>query len=132
MKSLTIELEEKRMHELELMAKKLKLPLADFAKILLSSISLSDIKVGEEDQAKVTGIPDEKFQELKSRVLEKYNSTEPEIKIEDLPDNALFETTSGRQFVKGDKQRTRYKCRCLNNNKLYLFHPLTPIIPVSR
>ena len=67
-----------------------------------------------------------------SRALEAFNCTEPEIKIEDLPDNALFETTNGRQFIKGDKQRTRYKCRCLNNNKLYLFHPLTPIIPVSR
>jgi hypothetical protein len=67
-----------------------------------------------------------------SRVLEKYNSSEPETKIEDLPDNAIFETANGKRFVKGEKQRIRYKCKCLNNSKLYLFHPLTPIITVSK
>ena len=67
-----------------------------------------------------------------SRVLEKFNKDDPKMKIEDLPDNAIFKTSNGKRFIKGDKQRIRYKCKSLDNNKLYLFHPLTPIIPVSQ
>jgi len=66
-----------------------------------------------------------------SRILHSYDTTVPQTKVEDLPANAIFKTSKGRRFIKGEKQRIRYKCQCLDNNKLYLFHPLTPIIPVS-
>lgn len=67
-----------------------------------------------------------------SRVLQVYDTTVPQTKVEDLPANAIFKTSKGKKFMKGEKQRIRYKCKCLDNNKLYLFHPLTPIIPVSQ
>lgn len=67
-----------------------------------------------------------------SRVLQVYDTTAPQTKVEDLPANAIFKTSKGKKFMKGEKQRIRYKCKCLDNNKLYLFHPLTPIIPVSQ
>lgn len=66
-----------------------------------------------------------------SRILQKYDANVPQTKVEDLPPNAMFKTIVGKRFIKGERQRIRYKCLCLDNNKLYLFHPLTPIIPVS-
>lgn len=67
-----------------------------------------------------------------SRILNTFDTTIPQTKVEDLPANAIFKTGKGKRFIKGEKQRIRYKCQCLDNNKLYLFHPLTPIIPVSQ
>lgn len=67
-----------------------------------------------------------------SRILQKYDTSMPQIRVEDLPANTIFKANNGKRFVKGEKQRIRYKCKCLDNNKLYLFHPLTPIIPVSQ
>ena len=67
-----------------------------------------------------------------SRILQKYDTSMPQTRVEDLPANTIFKANNGKRFVKGEKQRIRYKCKCLDNNKLYLFHPLTPIIPVSQ
>ncbi len=67
-----------------------------------------------------------------SRVLQTYDTAAPQIKVEDLPANAIFATSRGKKFIKGEKKRTRYKCKCIDNNKLYLFHALTPIIPISQ
>ncbi len=67
-----------------------------------------------------------------SRILQRYDSIVTQIRVEDLPINTIFKTNNGKRFKKGEKQRIRYKCVCLDNDRLYLFHPLTPIIPVSK
>jgi hypothetical protein len=64
-----------------------------------------------------------------SRVLHKYDKVTGVIRIEDLPENAVFRTETGRLFRKGPRQRIRYKCQNLDNRRYYLFHPLTPVIP---
>jgi SprT protein len=60
-----------------------------------------------------------------SRILKKYDSTQLGASLEDLDKDTIFETESGLKFKKGNKRRTRYICQNLQNNKLYLFHPLT-------
>ena len=67
-----------------------------------------------------------------SRILQIYDSKVTQIRVEDLPINSIFKVNNGKRFIKGEKQRIRYKCVCLDNDRLYLFHPLTPIIPVSK
>lgn len=65
-----------------------------------------------------------------SRILQRYDTTVTQIRVEDLPANTIFKANNGKCFIKGEKQRIRYKCKCLDNDRLYLFHPLTPIIPI--
>lgn len=44
--------------------------------------------------------------------------------VQELPSGQLFMLSDGRIFEKGDKQRTRYKCKELNTGKFYLFSRL--------
>ena len=68
------------------------------------------------------------FSELElSRLLKTYDKPNGEIHLETLPENTVFTIYNGRKFVKGEKLRKRYKCRNLQNNRFYLFHPLTPV-----
>ena len=66
-----------------------------------------------------------------SRILQQYDKTNDHTHVEELADEAIFETQNGRQFKKGERVRTRYKCQNLQNKRTYLFHPLTPVIPVN-
>jgi len=65
------------------------------------------------------------------RVLSKYDESKQGTHLEDLPENIVFETENGRRFKKGAKRRTRYLCTNVNNQKQYLFHPLTIVIQVG-
>jgi len=66
-----------------------------------------------------------------SRILQRYDKSNRHPRVEDIPIDALFETQNGRQFKKGERVRTRYKCLNLQNKRIYLFHPLTPVITVD-
>lgn len=66
-----------------------------------------------------------------SRILQQYDKQTDQTHVEDLPIDAIFETQNGRQFKKGERIRTRYKCKNLQNKRTYLFHPLTPVILVN-
>ena len=62
------------------------------------------------------------------RVLKKYDSTSSLIFIEDLPAGQNFEFgKEKRVFIKGDKLRTRYKCKELSTRHEYYFNPLTEV-----
>ncbi|MDD3742191.1 MAG: hypothetical protein PHX54_01040, partial [Lentimicrobiaceae bacterium] len=50
-------------------------------------------------------------------------------RVMDLPENAVFHIAGGRTFVKGRKLRTRFRCICLNNRRVYLFSPLAEVSP---
>jgi len=67
-----------------------------------------------------------------SRVLRKYDPPSDELKLEDVETNTVFVIQDGKQFIKGERIRTRIKCQSLQNKKYYLFHPLTPIVPASK
>ncbi len=66
------------------------------------------------------------------RILKNYDEHQDESEVlEDLPAETVFATEDGRRFKKQEKLRKRYKCLCLNNNRMYLFQPHTPIYPVE-
>lgn len=60
-----------------------------------------------------------------SRLLKKYDD---EVKkgffVEELPENTLFKTQNGKIFKRLEQKRKRIKCKCIDNDKLYLFDPL--------
>lgn len=63
------------------------------------------------------------------RALAEYDQHAGLVTIESLPENALFQTTTGRHFRKMELQRTRYLCLCLDNRKKYLFSPIVQVVP---
>ncbi len=68
------------------------------------------------------------FSELElSRLLKNYDKPNGQIHLETLQAETVFIIHNGKKFVKGEKLRKRYQCRSLQNNRFYLFHPLTPV-----
>ncbi len=63
------------------------------------------------------------------RALRKYDLGKKSLHLEDIPANALFSIRDGRQFIKGERVRTRYKCMENNTNRIYLFNPLSEVFP---
>lgn len=49
--------------------------------------------------------------------------------VADIAENAVFKNLSGRQFLKLEKQRTRFKCQCVETGRLYLVSGQMEIIP---
>ncbi len=66
------------------------------------------------------------------RVLRNYDiPKEGMFLLEELPENTLFITKDGRQFVKGNRLRKRYRCKELATGALYLFSPVYEVKPVK-
>tara|TARA_B110000263_G_scaffold92112_1_gene80517 strand:+ start:461 stop:1057 length:597 start_codon:yes stop_codon:yes gene_type:complete len=61
-----------------------------------------------------------------SDMLRKYDNNKQLI-LSEIPDGSVFSTISGRQFVKLNKLRKRYKCKATDSNKIYLFNPLAAV-----
>ena len=61
-----------------------------------------------------------------SDMLRKYDSNKQLI-LSEIPDGSIFSTLNGRQFVKLNKLRKRYKCKATDSNKIYLFNPLAVV-----
>jgi len=61
-----------------------------------------------------------------STVLRKYDENKQLI-LSEIPDGSIFSTLSGRQFIKLNKLRKRYKCKAIDSEKIYLFNPLAVI-----
>jgi hypothetical protein len=59
------------------------------------------------------------------RVLRNYDVNKPDqLTVEQLPFGQRFIIKDNRIFIKGEKQRTRYKCVEVVSNKVYLFNGL--------
>lgn len=56
---------------------------------------------------------------------------ENHIFLEALPQNSLFVVPGGRIFRKGEKQKTRYKCLCINNKRWYYVSAVAKVSPMS-
>jgi len=61
------------------------------------------------------------------RILRKYDSTKNSLHLEDIPQATGFRIKNGRTFYKGEKLRKRYKCKDMNNHRIYLFSPLAEV-----
>ncbi len=65
------------------------------------------------------------------RLFDDHGEKDPFILLEELPEQGVFSSRSGRQFRKGTLLRKRYRCLCLDNQKTYLFHPMSSVRPVQ-
>ena len=62
------------------------------------------------------------------RVLRQYDKNVTTVTtVESLPDDARFTLKNGLVFQKGEKQRTRYKCYCETNGRLYFVSALAEV-----
>ena len=61
------------------------------------------------------------------RVLKKYDRPDGHEFLESLPAGMVFILPDGRRFRKQEKLRKRYRCLNLENNRVYLFHPLVKV-----
>ena len=49
------------------------------------------------------------------------------VTISDIPNGTVFFTHNGKQFLKEKKLRRRFQCKCLTNNRTYVFNPFAEI-----
>ncbi|HUZ59537.1 MAG TPA: SprT-like domain-containing protein [Hanamia sp.] len=67
------------------------------------------------------------------RILKKYDPHKPGIfLLEELPDESLFRFKNGHVYKKGNRQRTRFLCKDMINNRLFLFSPVTEVELVKK
>lgn len=59
------------------------------------------------------------------RVLRRYDRA-PRPFLEELEENTVF-GFNGKIFVKGKQLRKRFRCRCLNNRRIYLIDPTAEV-----
>ncbi len=61
------------------------------------------------------------------KVLNKYTENYEEVTtVSDILEGVLFEYKQ-KQFIRGEKVRTRIKCKCITDKKTYVFHQLAPV-----
>lgn len=61
-----------------------------------------------------------------SIILRKYDK-EQITTVTDVPEGSTFTIKNGREFIKLEKLRKRYKCKEIDSNKIYLFNPLAAV-----
>ncbi len=67
------------------------------------------------------------------RVLRNYDVSKEDVYLlEQLPENAIFITKDGRQFIKGNRLRKRYRCKEVTTGALYLFSPIYEVKPLKQ
>ena len=59
------------------------------------------------------------------------NGTTKPVFLEEVPEETLFMANNGRKFIKQNKLRKRFRCLCLDNRRVYLFHPLAQIKTIN-
>ena len=62
-----------------------------------------------------------------TRVLKKYDKPDGKEFVENIPFDAVFRLPDGRLFRRKEKVRKRFRCICMNNNRIYLFSPLAQV-----
>lgn len=60
------------------------------------------------------------------KALRQYDAVQ-KLSVADIPMGSLFQISNGRRFLKLKKLRKRYQCKAMDNNRLYLFNPLTEV-----
>ena len=60
------------------------------------------------------------------KILRKYDKN-PTLTISDIHYGSIFSTPNGKRYIKEKKIRTRFQCKSLDNNRIYLFSPLVEV-----
>ncbi len=67
-----------------------------------------------------------------SRALKKYDAADTSgLHLEQLPLHANFKIKDGRRFTRGERIRKRYRCVCLDDQRIYLFNPLAEVFLID-
>jgi len=56
------------------------------------------------------------------------NPASDNVRLEDIPVGSVFLTKSRKYLIKGEKIRTRYKCREVKSRRIYTVHPMAEIV----
>ncbi len=62
------------------------------------------------------------------RLYDAENDDSVVIRLDDIPAGSIFKVSSGKSLIKGEKLRTRYKCREIKSHRIYTVHSMTEII----
>lgn len=65
------------------------------------------------------------------KALKKYDNETEFIHLEDIPVKSIFRLRNGREFLKGDKIRKRYKCTEVKTGREYLVSPVAEVIQTT-
>jgi len=65
------------------------------------------------------------------RALQQYDIKSDRITVEMIPEDGYFAMKNGRVFQKKNKLRKRFHCIELSTQRVYLFHPIAEIIPIT-
>ena len=65
-----------------------------------------------------------------TKKLREYDNGKEYFTLEELPDDSLFKIYNGIIFKKLERIRKRYKCKRMDNNRIYLISPIMEVIPV--
>jgi len=66
-----------------------------------------------------------------TKKLREYDQGKEYFTLEELPDDSLFKIYNGIIFKKLERIRKRYKCKRMDNNRIYLVSPIMEVIPVT-
>ena len=66
------------------------------------------------------------------RTLKSYDILGNKILLENLPLGTIFQFNNDRNFIKGEQNRKRFKCKELSSNRTYLFNPLTEVLIINQ
>lgn len=65
------------------------------------------------------------------KVLKKYDLNSVFIHLEEIPARSIFRLKNGREFIKGERIRKRFKCIDVKSKKEYLVSPVAEVIQTS-
>ena len=65
-----------------------------------------------------------------TKKLREYDTGKNYFTLEELPDDSLFKIYNGTIFKKLERIRKRYKCKRMDNNRIYLISPIMEVIPM--
>ena len=65
------------------------------------------------------------------KVLKKYDLNSSFIHLEGIPVKSIFRLRNGREFIKGERMRKRFKCVDINTKKEYLVSPVAEVIQTT-
>jgi len=66
------------------------------------------------------------------RTLKSYDILGNKILLENLPLGTIFQFNNDRNFIKGEQNRKRFKCKEISSNRTYLFNPLTEVLIINQ
>lgn len=62
------------------------------------------------------------------KALKKFDISNMYVHLDDIPEKSIFSLRNGREFLKGEKVRKRYKCQDIKSRRYYLISPVAEVI----